>query len=46
MGINRDHIYAGDINKIDEAVDWEKVDYNLAQLREESLVFLKDALSR
>lgn len=45
MGVNRAHIYAGDINKIDEVVDWEKVERNLIQLRDESLKFLIDELA-
>lgn len=44
LGINKDHIYAGDINKIDSPVDWDAVDKNLKTLRERSIEFLNNAL--
>lgn len=44
MGISRNHIYNGDVFKIDEPVDWNSVDKKLEKFRQESLMFLKSAL--
>lgn len=45
LGINKEHIFAGDISKIGTQVDWRKVDENLVKLRNESLRFLEEALA-
>lgn len=42
--ISKDHLFAGDIEKIDNLINWEEVDNNLTRLREESLHFLKNSL--
>lgn len=44
LGISREHIFDGDIMKIDNSVDWKIVGNNLAELRRSSLQFLKDSL--
>lgn len=44
LGINKDHIYTGDISKIDTPVDWNLVDHNLKHLREDSISFLDKSL--
>lgn len=44
LGINKEHIYAGDMSKIDAPVDWQAVDRNLANLRADSIEFLNNAL--
>ncbi|MDO5481843.1 MAG: polysaccharide pyruvyl transferase family protein [Bacteroidaceae bacterium] len=44
LGINKEHIYAGDINKIDTLIDWKLVDKNLKKLREDSIMYLDKAL--
>lgn len=44
IGISRNHIYDGDISKIDEPIDWGTVDKRLEGFRENSLLFLKSAL--
>lgn len=45
LGIDRERIYNGDITKIDNPIDWDKIDANLANLRSESIRFLEDALT-
>jgi len=45
LGINKEHIFAGDISKINTPVDWNIVDDNLNILRNESVNFIKMALS-
>lgn len=45
LGINKEHVYAGDISRIDSVVDWETVDRNLSLLRKESIEFLENALN-
>jgi Tfp pilus assembly ATPase PilU len=44
LGISRERIYNGDVMKIKQVVDWASVDEKLNKLREESIVFLWDAL--
>lgn len=44
LGINKEHIFVDDIGKINAPVDWDRVDKNLAKLRNESMRYLKDAL--
>lgn len=46
LGTNRCHLFneAG-LDGIDSPIDWDTVDVNLQQLRENSLAFLKEALS-
>ena len=46
LGINREHIYDGDISKIDSRIDWDTVEINLEKLRQESIEFLKEALAQ
>ena len=45
LGISRSHVFNGDITKIDEAINWNVIDDNLAKLREESIKYLKNSLS-
>ena len=45
LGVNREHLYGGDIKKITTPVEWECVDTNLKTLRTQSLSFLIDALN-
>lgn len=45
LGVNRNHIYTRDIDKIEDPIDWEQVDDNLSKLRLQSISFLKNALS-
>ena len=45
LGISRSHIFNGDITKIDEPINWDAIDDNLAKLRGESIKFLKNSLS-
>lgn len=44
LGINRNHIFSGNIDDIESPVDWEHVDRQLIELRSESIDFLKNAL--
>lgn len=44
LGVDKDHIYQGNIEKIDTETDWRLVDENLEKLRTESILFLKNAL--
>ncbi len=44
LGISRDHIYSGDISKIDFAIDWNCVDSKLSELRISSIQFLSESL--
>lgn len=44
LGINKEHIYCGDISKIDSLIDWDSVDSRLENLRKESIDFLEKAL--
>lgn len=46
LGVPRDHIYQGDISRVDAPINWDEVDEKLVKLRNESLTYLKDALSR
>ena len=45
LNISKDHIYIDDIEKIDEPIDWQKIDENLSELRDNSIAFLKDSLN-
>ena len=46
LGSSTQHLYSiGGLKGIDSVIDWESVDNNLKHLREESLAFLKNALS-
>lgn len=45
LGVNREHIYLGDVSLIDKPVDWATVDNLLKILREESIAYLQNALS-
>lgn len=44
LNISREHIYQGDIMKIENAIDWKAVDKKLLELRHESYSYLKEAL--
>lgn len=44
LGINKEHIYSGDISRINTNIDWNNIDANLSNLREESKRFLKEEL--
>lgn len=44
LGINKNHIYYGEINNINATVDWEEVDLKLMKLRKESMCFLNTIL--
>lgn len=44
LHINRSHIYNGDIDLINDPIDWSIVDENLTVLRTQSLDFLRNAL--
>ena len=44
LGIDRVHIYNGDISRIDQEIDWGKVDTKLAAFRQESIDFLRTSL--
>lgn len=45
LGVNRDHIFKGEILKIQSPIDWMTVDNNLTKLREDSIAYLENALS-
>lgn len=45
LGIPRDHIYQGDISKLNSQIDWKEVDTKLCAFRKESVSYLKNALS-
>lgn len=45
LGIPRDHIYQGDISKVNSQIDWKEVDTKLCAFRKESVSYLKNALS-
>lgn len=44
LGVPREHIYQGDISKIESPVDWQFVDKKLDAFRNESMSFLREAL--
>ncbi len=44
LGVNKDHIYNGDVMKVEAPLDWESIDEKLRRLREESVEFLKKSL--
>jgi len=45
LGIDREHLFQGDVFKIESSVDWSSVDENLKYLREKGIEFLKESLS-
>lgn len=45
LGVNKHHIYSGNISDIDDAINWADVDINMSRLSEESIKFLRDSLS-
>lgn len=50
LGVSRDRIFGsrengGDVMKINNFVDWSKIDEKLEKLREASIIFLNDALA-
>ena len=44
MGIPKEHLYSGNINNIDQLIDWNLVDVNLIKFRKQSMDFLLNAL--
>lgn len=44
LGVNKEHIYSGDVMKVEAPLDWESIDEKLRRLREESIEFLKRSL--
>ncbi len=44
LGVSKDHIYSGDVLKIDSPIEWNAVEANLTMLRNNSIQFLKQAL--
>ena len=44
LGVNKEHIYTGDVMKVDVPLDWESIDEKLRKLREESVEFLAQSL--
>lgn len=44
LGIDKNHIYKGNISLIDNQIDWGKTDERLTSLRKESISFLKETL--
>lgn len=44
LGVNKEHIYSGDVMKVKAPLDWESIDGNLGKLREKSVEFLKKSL--
>ena len=44
LGVNKEHIYAGDVMKVEAQLDWDSIDANLKKLREKSVEFLTRAL--
>jgi len=45
LGVSRNHIYSRDLDKIEDPIDWERIDDNLSKLRLQSISFLEKALS-
>ena len=44
LEVNKEHIYAGDVMKVEAQLDWDSIDANLKKLREKSVEFLTMAL--
>ena len=44
LGIPREHIYQGDVLKVDNPIEWRVVEDNLQKIRNNSLGFLQEAL--
>ena len=44
LGVPREHIYQGDISKVNSPIDWNEVDSKLCAFRDESISYLKNAL--
>lgn len=44
LGVNKEHIYNGDVMKVEAPLDWDVIDGRLKKLREESVEFLASAL--
>ncbi len=45
LQVNKAHIFNGDIEKINEPLDWSSIDSKLNELRKSSIDFLKNALA-
>lgn len=44
QGLIKEHIYNGDVMKVEAPLDWTVIDANLKKLREESVEFLEKAM--
>ena len=44
LGIPREHIYQGDVLKVDNPIEWSVVEDNLHKIRNNSIGFLQEAL--
>ena len=44
LAVPREHIYQGDVMKIDNVIDWNVVDTKLAEIRQESISYLTKSL--
>lgn len=44
LGVNKEHIYNGDVMKVEAPLDWDVIDGRLKKLREESVEFLARAM--
>lgn len=44
LGIPKEHIYQGDVMKVDSVIDWKSVNEKLCNFRNESIEYLKEAL--
>lgn len=45
LEVGRNHIFTGEVDKIEDPIDWKQVDDNLSKLRQQSILFLENALS-
>ena len=44
LGIPREHIYQGDVLKVDNLIEWNVVEDNLQKVRNNSIGFIQEAL--
>lgn len=44
LGIPREHIYQGDVLKVDNPIEWNVVKDNLQKVRNNSIGFIQEAL--
>lgn len=45
LGVGQEHIYDGNVMNIESELDWNRIDTNFRTLKEESVDFLRKALS-